>query len=96
MPTKTELFLRSFDKIARRPFLQATEIPEAPVHRDYYNGILMNGAFAYKACVMAYYTAPVPLRSLPTQAKPQTFSTDVYVGKSPSRGIYTGVKNGRQ
>ena len=92
---RTEQGLRSFTKVARKPFLQASIVPEAPVHRNYYNGILMNGVFRYKPTYLTYYTNAYGGRSLPNQIKPLVPNTQVYVGVAPDLGVYTGVRNGR-
>jgi hypothetical protein len=92
---KTETALRAFTKVVARPFLQAAIVPQAPVHRNYYNGILMPGVFAYRKTYVSYYSNSVAGRTLPNQIKPYVPGTDVYVGTAPDLGIYTGVRNGR-
>lgn len=93
-----ELDLRRFARIAVKPRLEPLVVPYTPPIHDYYSGILLPATFPQPAgnTQLAYFESPKYDQSVPNRAPVDIRSTKVYVGTAPARGVYTGIKDGRQ
>ena len=89
--------LGEFARLLVKPRLEPLVVPRSPTRHDYYSGIPMPEQYGQPQgnTMLAYLQSPTQISSQPNIAPPSIYSTKVFVGVAPVRGVYTGVKNGR-
>lgn len=94
LPPNYQNLIESWQPVAGKPYLQPLVVPKTSRY-DFWQGFRINGVIPYNMCTWTTWISPRVPWSIqkPLIAPPYiSASTRVFVGKSPNRGIYTGVK----